>query len=304
MKHLVLFFLSTILVTQSLFGQELNCQVSIIINRNNMVVTSVEEEIIKQMENSIFEIMNNTKWTKDNFTIEERINCQLQLQIESIPQSGTYEGSLQVQCSRPGFNSTYNSLLFNFQDDKISFNYSRNALLVYAPNQYRDNLTSILAFYAYYILALDYDSFSPKGGQQYFTEAQNVVMNAQSSGAPGWGTNESGNKNNRYWLVDNALHQLFDPLRTCFYDYHRNGIDQLYSNKQAGREAIYNALNLLMKVVAVRPGYINLVNFCQTKQPELKQLFSDAEQPEKAKIVNLLIKLDPANSTKYEEILK
>jgi len=304
MKHVVLLFLSTILSFQSSIAQELNCQVTIVINRNNMVVTSVEEDILKQLENSIFEIMNNTKWTKDNFELQERINCQLQLQIESIPQSGSYEGSLQVQSSRPAFSSTYNSLLFNFQDDKISFNYSRNALLVYAPNQYRDNLTSVLAFYAYYILGLDYDSFSPKGGQFYFTEAQNVVLNAQSSGASGWGSNETGNKNNRYWLIDNALHQLFDPLRTCFYEYHRNGIDQLYSNKQLGRESIYNALNLLMKVVAVRPGYINLVTFCQTKQPELKNLFSDADQAEKARIVNLLLKLDPANSSKYEEILK
>lgn len=303
MKHILILLSFLALFSKTIVGQELNCQVSVITS-NQMVITSVEQEVLKQLENTIYEIMNNTKWTKDNFEVEERINCQLQLQVTSIPQPGTYEGMLQVQSSRPAFNSTYNTLVFNFQDDKISFNYSRNALLVYAPNQYRDNLTSILAFYAYYILAMDFDSFSEKGGTQYFTEAQNVVMNAQSSGASGWNSNESGNKNNRYWLVDNALHQLFEPLRECNYAYHRKGIDKLYDDKAGARAAMYEALNKLVKVVATRPGYINLVSFVQAKQPELKNLYADAEVTEKNKIVALLKRLDPANASRYDEILK
>jgi hypothetical protein len=109
-------------------------------------------------------MMNNTKWTKDKFTIEERINCNIQIQITSIPKPGTYSGSIQVQANRPAFNSDYNTTLMNFQDEYVTFNYSRNAMLIYAPNQYRDELTSILAFYAYFILGMDYDSFSLKGG--------------------------------------------------------------------------------------------------------------------------------------------
>lgn len=287
---------------QSVMGQELNCQVSVIVN-NKLEITSVETEILKQLETTIYEFMNNTKWTKDKFQVEERINCQLQLQINNIPNPGVYEGMMQIQSSRPAFNSSYNTLLFNFQDDKISFEYARNALLVYAPGQYRDNLTSILAFYANYILALDYDSFSLKGGTDYFTTAQNIVINAQSNGFPGWNSNEQGNKNNRYWLVDNALHQLFEPLRECFYDYHRKGVDKLYDDKGAARIAIYEALNKLIKVVATRPGYINLLTFVQAKAPELKNLYADADMPEKTRLVALLKRLDPANSSKYDAIL-
>lgn len=283
-------------------SQELNCQVSVITN-NKLEITSVEVDILKQLENTIYEFMNNTKWTKDKFQVEERINCQLQLQITSIPSPGIYEGMMQVQSSRPGYNSSYNTLLFNFQDDKVTFEYARNALLVYAPNQYRDNLTSILAFYANYILALDYDSFSLKGGTEYFTTAQNIVINAQSSGFSGWNSNEQGNKNNRYWLVDNALHQLFEPLRDCFYDYHRKGIDKLYEDKAAARISIYEALNKLIKVVATRPGYINLLTFVQAKAPELKNLYADADMPEKTRIVALLKRLDPANASKYDAIM-
>ena len=300
-KQLFLFIIG-LYFTGFNFAQELNCQVSIITN-NKLPVTTFDQENLKQLESVIYEFMNNTKWTKDHFEVEERINCQLQLQINEMPASGTYSGMLQVQSSRPAFNSAYNTLLFNFQDDKLSFSFSRNAILVYAPNQFRDNLTSILAFYAYYIIALDYDSFSPKGGSQYFTEAQNIVMNAQSSGFPGWASGETGLKNNRYWLVDNALHQLFEPLRDCFYTYHRNGVDQLYEDKVKARNTIYESLNTLIKVVATRPGYINLVTFCQSKTEELKGIYAEADTAEKTKIVTLLKRLDPANASKYDAIM-
>lgn len=283
-------------------AQELNCQVSIITDAR-LEVTSVEKEIFDQLKQTIYDLMNTTQWTKDKFKIEERINCNIQLQINSIPSAGTYDGSMQVQVSRPAFNSSYNTTLFNFQDDDISFQYSRNSVLVYAPNQYRDNLTSVLAFYAYFILGLDYDSFSMKGGSPYFNEAQQIVTLAQASSAPGWKSNEQG-KRNRFYLVDNALHQLFEPLRECNYDYHRKGIDKLYEDKAVGRKAMYEALNKLNKVVATRPNSVNLLNFCQSKLVELKNLYADAEPKEKNDVVNLLKRLDPANSERYQEILK
>jgi hypothetical protein len=246
--------------------------------------------------------MNTTQWTKDKFKVEERINCQIQLQINSIPSSGNYSGSLQVQSSRPAFNSSYNTTIFNFQDDDIQFGYSRNAVLVYAPNQFRDNLTSILAFYAYFIIGMDYDSFSLKGGTPYFNEAQQIVSNAQSSSASGWKSNESG-KRNRFYLVDNVLHQLFEPLRECNYEYHRKGIDKLYDDKIEARKAIFEALNKLSKVVATRPNSINLLNFVQAKSVELKNLYADADVKDKNDVVNLLKRLDPANASKYQEII-
>lgn len=293
-----LFFISALFTVR---GQELNCQVSIITDAR-LEVTSVEKEIFDQLKQTIYDMMNSTQWTKDKFKVEERINCNIQLQINSIPSPGTYSGSMQIQSSRPAFNSSYNTTVFNFQDDDVSFAYSRNSVLIYAPNQYRDNLTSILAFYAYFIIGMDYDSFSLKGGTPYFNEAQQIVSNAQSSSAPGWKSNETG-KRNRFYLVDNALHQLFEPLRECNYEYHRKGIDKLYDDKVAGRKAIFDALSKLNKVVATRPNSINLINFVQAKQVELKNLYADAEVKDKTEIVNLLKRLDPANASKYQEIL-
>jgi hypothetical protein len=283
-------------------SQELNCQVNIVTDAS-LEVTSVELEIIEQLKGVIYEFMNNTQWTKDKFTVEERINCNLQIQISEIPQPGTYSGAVQVQSSRPAFNSSYNTTIFNFQDEDLVFGFSRNAVLAYAPNQYRDNITSILAFYAYYIIAMDYDSFSNKGGTKYFNEAQQIVTNAQSSGAPGWKSNERG-KNNRYWLVDNALHQLFSPLRECNYEYHRKGLDVIYDDKVAGRKAVFTALNKLLKVVSTRPNSLNVTNFIRAKTIELVNLYEDADAKEKNQVVNLLKRLDPTNSSKYQEILE
>lgn len=293
--------LSVLMVTFSASAQELNCQVSVVASPK-LDITSVELEIFKQLEETVYDIMNTRKWTKDNFEVEERINCQLQFQITDVPSPNSFSGSLQVQSSRPGFNSSYNTVLFNYQDNDVAFSYSRGAVLNFSENQFRDNLTSLLAFYAYYVIGMDYDSFSNEGGTKYFQKAQEVVTLAQTTTAPGWKSNQTG-KRNRYWLIDNALHELFSPLRTCNYEYHRKGIDRMYDNKAEARDNIYSALNRLVKVVSTRPNSLNLLNFIQAKTNELKSLYEDAEVKEKTKIVNLLKRLDPANSSKYQEIL-
>lgn len=299
MKYLLIL----LILTSTYFSnaQEFNCQVNVVTDPK-LDITSVEQEILEELKQVIFEFMNNTAWTKDEFEVEERINCNLVLQIEDIPSQGVYSGSLQIQSSRPVFNSTYNTTLFNFLDEDVAFRYTRNAILTFAPNEFRDNLTAVLAYYAYMLLGYDYDSFSLEGGSKYFSEAQKIVTLAQTSGGAGWKSNERG-KRNRFWLVDNALQELFAPLRTCFYEYHRSGMDQVYTNKNEARTAIYTTLQNLTKVHNSRPGSVNVLNFAQAKLDELKNLYSDAEVKDKNNIVNLLKRIDPANSSKYQEIL-
>ena len=301
MKKLILF---CVLVSLSLssFTQELNCKVTIVAD-NKLELSTVDQEVVAQLKQTMEDMMNNTQWTKDKFKVEERINCALQLQLKEKSGSNGFSGSLQVQSSRPAFNSSYNTTLLNFLDENIAFSYSRNAILIYAPNQFRDNLTSILAFYAYFIIGMDYDSFSLKGGTPYFNEAQQIVSLAQSSGAAGWKSNES-NKRNRFWLVDNVLHQLFEPLRDCNFMYHRKGVDKLYDDKIAARKQMFDALNKLNTVIQTRPNSINLINFAQAKRLELKEICADAETKEKTDLVNLMKKIDPSNATKYDEILQ
>jgi hypothetical protein len=301
MKKLILIF-GLIVWSSISISQELNCKVTIVADAK-LELSTVDQEVVAQLKQTMEDMMNNTQWTKDKFKVEERINCALQLQLKEKSGSNGFSGSLQVQSSRPAFNSSYNTTLLNFLDENVAFSYSRNAILIYAPNQFRDNLTSILAFYAYFILGMDYDSFSLKGGTSYFNEAQQIVSLAQSSGAAGWKSNES-NKRNRFWLVDNVLHQLFEPLRECNFMYHRKGIDKLYDDKIAARKQMFDALNKLNTVIQTRPNSINLINFAQAKRLELKEICADAETKEKTDLVNLMKKIDPSNATKYDEILQ
>ncbi|MDX2362807.1 MAG: DUF4835 family protein [Crocinitomicaceae bacterium] len=283
------------------FGQELNCQVTIVVNQKTEI-TIVEREVLDELEGRIYDFMNNTQWTKDVFTVEERINCNLQIQIEDIPGPSQFSGSMQIQSSRPVFNSSYNTTVFNFQDDDITFVYNRSTPIRYTPNMYNDELSSFLTFYAYLIIGLDYDTFSSRGGTKYLEEAQQIVSTAQISGGPGWRSDKKG-KRNRYWLIDNALHELFSPLRDCSYEYHRLGLDVLYEDQEVARKAIYKAMNRLVKVTGTRPNSLNLLSFIQAKSNELKNLYSGAEMKERSDIVNLLKRIDPANSAKYQEIL-
>ena len=284
-----------------LIAQELNCQVSIVTDAK-LEVSSLDKEVFEQLKQSIYEFMNSTKWTKDKFLVEERINCNLQLQITSIPSQGSYSGSLQVQSSRPVFNSSYTTTVFNFLDQNLNFQFTKNTVLLYAPNQFRDNLTSVLAFYANFILGMDYDTFSLKGGTPFFNEAQQIVSNAQSSGGEGWQSNET-NKRNRFWLVDNVLQELFSPLRVSLFEYHRNGLDQLYANKTNAIAAVYSSLEPLSQVVANRPNSVNILNYIQAKSTEIKNMYTDATSDQKTQMVDLLKKLDPVNTSNYQEIL-
>lgn len=285
----------------NLFAQELNCEVSIVTNAK-LEVTTTDKEILDELKESMKNFLNNTKFTSDNFKLEERLNCTMQFMVSKIPSQGVYEGSMQVQLTRPVFNTSYNTVLLNHVDENVTMQYSRNTIIDFAPNQFRSNVSSILAFYAYYMLGLDYDSFSPKGGTQFYEQAFNIVNLAQSTGDKGWSNNDP-KKKSRYNLADNILSQLFEPLRDCYYMYHRQGVDMLYENYAEGMKAIYNATDKLSVINQTRPNSVNVMEFIQGKKNEFKALYSDASQEDKTKIVNLLKKLDPVNSSQYMEIL-
>lgn len=294
---LILFFCANIAT-----AQELNCQVSVT-SDPKLDITTREKEILDNLQQAIVEFMNNTVWTQDQYEVEERINCIFQLSITKVNGSGSYDATLQVKATRPVYNTSYNTNLINYLDKNVSFSYQENQKMIFSKNQYTDNLTSVLAFYAYYIIGLDDDSFAKEGGSDCFEKAQNIVSLAQSSGGAGWKSNDR-QKRNRFWLIDNTLQSLFEPLRQCYYEYHRQGLDQLYDNKEKAKTAIKDALNKLLKITRTRPGAIVVSNFMQAKRDELIGIFQDAPQKEKTEIVNLLKRIDPANSTKYQVILQ
>lgn len=302
MRIIILFV--GLLFTSAISAQELNCQVSIQSNPS-LALNTTDKEILKELEQAITEMMNETSWTKDKFEVEERINCNLMISITKIQGTENFQANVQVQASRPVYNTTYNTTLFNYLDEEVAFNFKRGAKIIYSDNQYTNNLASILAFYANYILGLDGDSFSLKGGDPYLRKAQDIAMLAQQSGGDGWKAGQTGKgKRNRYWLIDNTLQELFLPLRECFYEYHRQGLDKMYDNQKAARDEMQKAIEKLNKVNSARPGSVNVENFVRSKRDELTSIFTEADKKQQTELVNVLKRLDPTNASKYQEIFQ
>ncbi len=294
------FFISVVLFITFSFAkaQELNCQVTI--NSSQIQGTDLKQ-ITDQMQKVIFEFMNNTRWTKDNFTQQEKIDCSIFITLEQRPSNDIFLGTIQVQSRRPTYKSSHFSTVFNWDDKDFQFQFQQFTQLDFNLNNFQSNLTSVLAYYAHVILAVDYDTFSPLGGTEYWQKAQLIVQNAQNAAEPGWRSNEKTVRN-RYWLVENALQPVFQGIRDCNYMYHRKGLDIMHEKVDEGRANIMKSLDLLKPVYQSRPASFNMQLFFNAKADELINIFKSAFPEEKSAIVETLMTLDPSNTTKYMKI--
>lgn len=292
----ILIFLSIFLFVFSVDAQELNCRVQVVAP----TVSNVERRVLDGLRDAVRDFMNDRRWTNDQYDYDERIECNLLLTISNITNNTRFEGKLQVQSNRIVYNSNYDSPILNLVDEDVSFDYLENTILEFQLDQHRSNLASILAYYAYVMVGMDYDSFSLEGGTPHFSKAQQIVVNAQNASSPGWKAFE--NTKNRYWLVENVLHQSFKPLRQAMYDYHRNGLDKMYENANLGRAKITQGISSLRKVHQSRPLSYNMRLFFLAKVDELINVYSDAPVAEKNSIFNDLQILDPANISKYNSL--
>lgn len=291
-----LFIFGIFLATARLQAQELNCQIQIITDQ----IAGSDKHIYPIMQTAITEFMNTRKWTNDAFRTEERIDCSMLMNLTS-KDGDTYTGTLQIQSRRPVFKTSYPSTLLNYNDNDFSFKFTEGQTMDYNDNTYTSNLTSVLAYYAYVILGLDYDSFSMNGGTPYFQKALAIVNSAQGASDKGWKAFES-NKN-RYWYINNMMDAPFVPIRECMYNYHRKGLDAMVDNKDAGRAVIAEAIESLRKVHDAKPLSFNMQVFFNAKSTEIMNIFSGAYPDEKGKVVNTLKLIDPTNSNNYDKIM-
>jgi hypothetical protein len=278
-------------------AQELNCQVTI---NTDQIQGTAEKQIMDQLKKSIFEFMNNRQWTGDVFSVQEKIDCSLLIIIKQKTSDNSYSGSIQVESRRPVYKSSYYTPIFNYEDDNFEFTFQQFSTLDFNLNSFQNNLTSVLAYYAYVIIAADYDTFSPLGGQQYWKQAQQVVNNAQTAAEKGWRSNES-NKN-RYWLVENTLQPVYQGIRDCMFQYNFNGLDIMNEKSDEGRANILKSLDLLKPVYAARPASFNMQLLFNAKADEVVNIFKGGLPDEKDKAYEVLTYVDPARTTKYLKI--
>jgi hypothetical protein len=245
--------------------------------------------------------MNSTKWTNDNFTAQERIDCSLFINITSENSPTDFNATITIQSRRPVYKSSFNSVQLNMQDNNVDLVYVLNQPLLFNINVYSDNITSIFAYYAYMIIGYDYDTFSPNGGSPYFLKEQTIVTNAQSSGYKGW--NPQDGDQTRYWLVNNTVDEgYYAPLRKANYLYERQGLDVMYQNPEKARQSIIQALGLVQEVFNSRPANYNIQLWFNAKATEIANIFSEAPDNEKTQVLHILTSIDPTDLDKYSAL--
>jgi len=284
-------------------AQELNCNVQVI----SQQIQGTNRSIFKTLQESVYEFLNNRNWTRHVYSYNERIECNVLINLSEPISSDEFRGSIQIQARRPVFNSTYNSVLLNIRDDNVRFRYVENEPLEFNETVHRSNLTSLLAYYAYIILGFDYDSYSLYGGTEYFEKAQKIVDNAQNATEPGWKPYEGSSYRNRYWLVYNLLDDMYRPVREFNYRYHRLGLDMMSEQTGQGRANIEEAFRLLREVYRQQPDpYMYLLQVVlDAKTDEIVNIFRAVESPpdERRRVHEILTEIDPSNIGKYDTIL-
>ncbi|WP_338813513.1 DUF4835 family protein [Bernardetia sp. Wsw4-3y2] len=301
MKKYIFLVFSLLFVSFSsqVFAQEFRCNVII----NDSRVEAQNQQIVGQLTKALTKFMNTTQWTEDRYEEWERIECNILITLDKNTDlsQGIYSGDAQIQYNRPVFGTVYTSPILNYFDKNFDFVYKPSEPLIYIPNSTNNNLTLMLAYYSYVILALDYDSFSSLGGTPYIEKAQNIINNAQSTGVAnsGWQNNDI---RSRYWLGENLNSPQFIDLRKGLYDYHRLGLDVMLEKPEEARKKTMEVLKKWKEVSAIRLNALLIQTLFDAKGEELYQLFSNAEKDEKLKAAEILLQLDPAHADLYRKL--
>ncbi len=291
MKKLLIFTV-IILSILNANSQELNCRISV----NKSQIQGTNEDLFRAMQQDLYEFMNNTKWTNNVFSNNERIECQIQITISKYNGIDKFTGNISVQSSRTIFNTNYKSTLLNYKEEKdFEFYYVEGQALEFNESTHISNLTSVLAFYAYMIIGLDYDSYGMLSGTEYYQKAKQVANNAQGDPDENWKAFATGN-NNRYYLIENMTANSNSGLRKLYYRYHRLGLDVMHDKVEQGRNEIANSFQLMKSVYNRKPDSNFLKIVLLTKMTEIVKIFSESPMQEKRRVYNILKEIDPTNA--------
>lgn len=301
MKRIVTFILS--LFSLSLTAQELKFNVYVDSEQIKSSGTGsyVPKEYFRDMQQQMMTFLNTTKWTKIPFRPEERISCNLYITIRDVPSQNLYSGTAQFQVSRPVYGSSYETVLMDFVDTKFEFDYVLGQQMIYNDNQFTSNLTSLLAFYAYTALALEFDSFGMAGGTPYLEKALEVVNSAQQQSWGGWKAFDG--QNMRYWLNENQYNQQMVQMREAMYEYHRLGMDNFSMNADTARTHVLSSLVKIKKAFELRPTSVFIKSYFNGKWDELVKIFQQATPEQKQQAYDILRSVDPTNNDKYQKII-
>lgn len=281
-------------------AQELNCTVKVIHSQVQGTNTSVFETL----ETAITEFMNNREWTELQYQKAERIDCMLNITIKKYDESaGTFSGELLFQVSRPVFNSAYNTTVFSMKDANFNFTYKEYDPLDFNINNVDNNLTAILAYYAYLFIGMDLDTFSPLGGTDALHVVESIVNNAQMMGDPGWKAFDDDR--NRHAIINDYMETSLEQLRQMQYKYYREGLDEMAQNVDRGRTAVTEALQMLQEAHSNKPLSPLPQIFTDFKRDEIVSIYSGhGTEKEKQTVYDIVSNLNASQNTYWNKIKK
>ena len=277
-------------------AQELNCLVTV----NSDQIAGSNKQVFSTLKQSLNEYINQTKWTDRVVKPEERVNCAMTIIITSR-NNNNFTATLQVQSTRPVYNSSYASPVLNIKDNDFNFKYNEFDPLIYNKNSFDSNLVSTIVFYANIILGVDADTFSKLGGESELKEAQNVMLQAQQSGFSSW-QNLVG-KQNRYVLIDNLVSPKLKAFRNSLYTYHRDGFDNLVNSKSAGQQSIEDSVIGLESIYNKTVGNYLIRLFFDAKADEIVRMYAEKTQTRKKQVlIETVRKISPNNNSKWRKL--
>lgn len=258
-------------------------------------------QIFNSLQQSISQFVNQRLWCNDKIATIERFKMTMLIDITAYDMNTyAFEGTIQVQATRPVYGSTYNTVIFNQLDLNFNFSYQEFQAMEFQQNANVYNLTGILAFYVNVVIGLNYDSYSSEGGTPYFQKAREILNASQTM--DGWRPNDGQSMKNRFYLIDNLLNDRYLPVRKAFYAYHLNGLDIMNKDVTKGRDEIYKALESFESITKVYPNSMLVKVFFNAKYKELIEIYKGAPTAEQNKAIDLLSRMDPANKNFYETI--
>lgn len=274
-------------------------EVNAIITINSDQVSQTNQQIFKTLERSLTDFVNKTKWTNRSYKEIEKLSARMFITVTEY-QNNRFKASIQLQSSRPVFNTSYESPVFNYKDNQFNFEYIEFQPLVYNENVFDSNLVSVVAYYMYVMLGIDADTFELEGGTDFYRKAQNIVTQAQGSSASGW--SQDASERTRFELVDNLLSNTFKEYRVAMYNYHRKGLDILADNNSTGKQVVAGTMRLLETLVKRRPNAFLIQTFFDAKSEEIQNIFSDGPKVDIVQLKETLNRIAPLYSSTWNEI--
>ncbi|MEL6389009.1 MAG: DUF4835 family protein [Bacteroidota bacterium] len=290
------FFGFLLLFSNTIIGQELNLDVQITVP----ALKTADPKTLEILEGEIREFYNNTQWTDDDYDSDERIEGSLQINIKDDPSANSFVADFYWNVGRPVYNSNYSTPILNHVDKDVRFSYEQLTPLRDNRDNYTDNLSAVLTFYAYVILGYDGDTFAPLGGEDHFRSANQILNLVPPSASPNW-TRQAGDRT-RFWLMENMLDPRIKRYRQAIYNYHRKGLDMMHDDTSTGKAIILSSIKEIEEVSQAVRNSMVVQMWSNTKRLEVLEIFKNSVKSEQRRVFDLMASVDPGQVDLLKEL--